>query len=129
MVTQITMIMVCFDHCIFLSIASMEFLIAGYYAGASTSDPTDNRPEPLAEDKMKVDNSVIINRTRLQPCDRVTTLYTLDPPTSGDKSIYDEPANDCERFNLKSCKLEKHNFIQFLMILDHLLWFQFRVAI
>lgn len=49
----------------------------GSYADASTLDPTDNRPEPSAEEKLKVDNSVIINRTRLQPCDKVISLYTL----------------------------------------------------
>lgn len=52
-------------------------LNTGSYADASTLDPTDNRPEPSVEDKLKVDNSVIINRTRLQPCDKVISLYTL----------------------------------------------------
>lgn len=68
----------------------------GSSADASTLDPSDNRPEPSAEDKLKVDNSVIINRTRLQPCDKVISLYTL-----GDKNMYNEPAEDCERYCLK----------------------------
>lgn len=71
-------------------------LNTGSYADASTLDPNDNPSEPSAEDKLKVDNSVILNRTRLQPCDKVISLYTLG--SLGDKSIYNEPAEDCERY-------------------------------
>lgn len=99
MVTQITKTTVGLKRSLstFNLFKLIVILNTGSYADASTSDPTDNRPEPLAEDKLKVDNSVIINRTRLQPCDKVITLYTLDPPKGGDTSIYDEPANECER--------------------------------
>ncbi|KAG4073749.1 hypothetical protein HA402_000973 [Bradysia odoriphaga] len=64
---------------------------AGSYADASTLDPNDNAPDNSGEEKAKVDNSVIINRTRLQPCDKVISLYTLGPVEGN------EPANDCER--------------------------------
>ncbi|XP_037045895.1 voltage-dependent calcium channel subunit alpha-2/delta-3 isoform X3 [Bradysia coprophila] len=67
----------------------------GSYADASTSDPNDNPSDNSAEEKAKVDNSVIINRTRLQPCDKVISLYTLG--AVGGESIYNEPANDCEK--------------------------------
>lgn len=83
-------------HQICSVVECLIILTVGSYADASTLDPNDNRPEPSAEDKLKVDNSVIINRTRLQPCDKVISLYTLGP--LGDKSIYNEPAEDCERF-------------------------------
>lgn len=68
----------------------------GIYSDASTSEPNDNPPDPN-EDKLKVDESLIIKRKRLQPCDKEITLYTLGPAKNGDTSIYDEPANDCDR--------------------------------
>lgn len=65
---------------------------------SSTLDPMENRAEPPSDDKAKpFDSSVIINRTRLQPCDRVITLYTLYPPIKN-KTVYRIPAHGCERY-------------------------------
>lgn len=61
-------------------------------------EPLDIR-EPSSDDKSKqFDNSVIINRTRLQPCDRIITLYTLYPSIKN-KTVYRTPAHGCERFD------------------------------
>ena len=59
-----------------------------------------------SEEKAKAfDSSVIINRTKLQPCDQVISLYTLYPnPPIKNRSIFHEDAKGCERFLYKFCK-------------------------
>lgn len=51
----------------------------------------------MAEDKSKVNGYLTLERKRLQPCDKTVTLYTLGPAKNKDTSIYDEPANACEK--------------------------------
>lgn len=73
-----------------------NFLVSFLVYDMSTTEPLDNR-EPPSDDKSKqFDNSVIINRTRLQPCDRIITLYTLYPSIKN-KTVYRTPAHGCER--------------------------------
>lgn len=66
---------------------------------ASTLEPLENRAEPPSDDKVKAfDTSAVINRTKLQTCDQVLTLYMLSTPTKN-KTAYKLPANGCERYN------------------------------
>lgn len=78
---------------------------------SSTSDPLENRAEPPTDEKVKqFDSSVIMNRTRLQPCDRVITLYTLYP-SNKNKTVYRTPAHGCERFvELKHFVIHSYKF-------------------
>lgn len=66
-------------------------------------DPMDGtlNDGPALDDKSKsFEESVTINRTRLQPCDQEITMYTLYPQNNkphNPKSVYRIPAHDCER--------------------------------
>lgn len=65
---------------------------------SSTLDPLETKAEPPSDDKVKAfDNSAVINRTRLQSCDQIVTLYTLSPPNKN-KTVYRTPAHGCERY-------------------------------
>lgn len=66
-----------------------------YGLDASTVDPGDGRQEPGDDKSLKLDISLIINRTRLQPCDKTIPVYTLAPLN---KSIFNEPSADCVRY-------------------------------
>lgn len=85
---------------IYIFFTILRLLIYNCHAvyDSSTLEPLENRAEPPLDDKMKAfDSSVIINRTRLLPCDQVITLYTLYPPTKQHKSVYQLAAHGCER--------------------------------
>lgn len=62
---------------------------------ASTMDPIEIK-ETSKEKEKAFDSSVVINRTRLQPCDQVLKLYTLNRPYRN-KTAFQTPSHGCER--------------------------------
>lgn len=93
----------------FLWFALCILIVVCLVYDSSTLEPMENRAEPPSDDKVKAfDSSVIINRTRLTPCDQIITLYTLYPPTKH-KSVYSQQANGCERYSRWFCCCWKHN--------------------
>lgn len=58
---------------------------------SSTSEPPEHL-NPASDEKVKAfDNSAVLNRSRLQSCDQILTLYMLSTPVKN-KTAYKAPA-------------------------------------